>query len=226
MNIEKKKEFIVNILFYSLIAFGAYLILRFARNALMPFIIAALIGLIVRPLIKLLTKRLPKVNKKIIAVLIVTIFFLLLCVIMFFFGVKIADRLTELYVKLPKYYKESIEPAISAFLGFGKDFISHLNPNAGEFAISLSEQILNGMNDLISAVSVKFLSWATGFATGIPGSMVSIIICIVSTFFISADYELILANTKKLFSPKTLSFLTEVIITRIIRDVNVTGRLQ
>ena len=51
--IEKRKNFIINIIFYAMVLFLAFLFLEYAISWIMPFLLGFLVALMFRPLIRL-----------------------------------------------------------------------------------------------------------------------------------------------------------------------------
>ena len=74
---DKRRKFIINVVYWAIIAGITYLIFRYLLNLLLPFVIALLVAWLLRPLSRLYRQRAPKVASALIIVT-VLLFYLLL----------------------------------------------------------------------------------------------------------------------------------------------------
>ena len=74
MEIEKKRKFIINILYFAIILAIVWVILEWGLSLIMPFIIAFLISWALQRPIRFLSEKL-RVHKKILAIFLVLLFY-------------------------------------------------------------------------------------------------------------------------------------------------------
>ena len=66
MNVEKKREFIINVIYFLIIGAIIYITIKYALWWFLPFVIGFGIAFMLKPLINMMTKKF-KVNRKIVA---------------------------------------------------------------------------------------------------------------------------------------------------------------
>ena len=186
--LENRKRFIVNVMFWAAIVAIVYVVFKYLLPFLMPFLIAALIAIFTRPLARLLARKLHiKVN--ITALICTFICFVIVIAIAALIGVQIVDWCIDLFSSLPAMYMETVAPAISGFSDrltaqLGRfdpeivDLVNSITPgviqSVGNAATSLSNQAVNGLKDLV---------------TSLPNFLLSCVICVIASIFITIDYE-------------------------------------
>ncbi len=194
---EKRKKFITNVIFYAIIgsiAIGIYkYILPVTAPFIVAFILAALIQLPVRKWGGVSLKR-----KKAFAVLLCGSFYTAFFLSVTFAGLKLLEGAGNIIASAPVIYSERIVPAL-------EKLVNHLETAAAPLDACMSQKIESdfqtisqGMGKYISEFSVKAVEWISTEAVAFPGFVIKIVITIVATFFMAADFDRIIAFFKKL----------------------------
>lgn len=188
MTYEKKKKFIVNIIFFAIIAAITIFTVKYVIGWIMPFIIAFCVAAVINPFASKISKLL-HVNKKISALLCTFLFYAIgvgvICLICF--GIYCALR--NWLVDLPDIYANNIAPALSGFMMWLQNSLSSLSPELGQTFMESADQFFSNFGSKISDISVSAISYLSSYVTKIPFYIVGIFISVISTFFISLDYE-------------------------------------
>ena len=74
MNLEKKRSFIINILYFGLMVLILFVLLKYALPLLMPFVIGFVIAYLLKRPIRFVSTKL-KVNRKLVAIIMVLVFY-------------------------------------------------------------------------------------------------------------------------------------------------------
>ena len=194
---EKRKKFITNVIFCAMIGgivFGVYkYILPVTMPFIVAFLLAALIQLPVRKWGGLSLKR-----KKVFAVFlcggVYTLFFVTVTVA----GFKLLEGAGSIIASAPVIYSERIVPALEKMINHLETVASPLDECMSQRIETDFQTISQTMGKYISEFSVKALEWISSEAVAFPGFVVKVVITVVATFFMAADFDRVIAFLKKL----------------------------
>ena len=206
MTTDKKREFLIKVAYAAVIILLIYFVLKYAVNWIMPFIVAFIFSAILYPLIKLLSEKL-KLTKHIrpIAVVITALFYCTVGVLTWFIISRIVVAVTGFITSLPEYFATTIKPnleiAYEKVIGLLANLKIEVDTGSKTFFDSLYSSLSGVVSKLMPSLS---------FITSIPGMIVSVIIMIISTFFISMDFEKITGFCMAQLPKKTADFISEL----------------
>ncbi|MBR2152672.1 MAG: sporulation integral membrane protein YtvI [Clostridia bacterium] len=195
MSVEKKRKFIINTLFITIICVIAFFIIKYALTSLLPFVIGLLCAVILQKPVNWLTEKtkLPRAMWSIIMVV------LLLSGLMGgigLLGYRMYEELQQLIVKL-----SDTLPALSVTIASASKFVSRILdrlPDAFVSSIqgaasSIAESLLGYLSDIVTA----FAKIAIG---NLPTILIGFVISIIACCFITNDYNKITAFVLRQFS--------------------------
>ena len=188
---ELRKNFVINAAFYGIIAVLAIIGWRYLLPAMMPFIVGFVVASIVQfPLNRLKLKK--PGHRKLAAAGLCIVFYALLAFLAVFFSVKVIAEISDFAMTLPDLIYDSIYPMV---WDMGDKIQLILEP----IDMSLAQLVNEVGKTLVSTVAgyaTKFSAWAVrtvaSGAVSIPGALIQIIITVVSSFYIAADYRTVL----------------------------------
>ena len=185
--IQRRGAFIVNLVFFILVAALFYFSVKYVLGWLMPFIIGFVISLALRPVISWVVDRL-KLGRKLAAVVIVLIGYAVFGTVFTLLTIELVSLLGRLFSNLPDFFTNSIMPALS---NLGNSFDNLLDRMPEEWVemiklaqTSITSALMNGVTE-ISKVGLNSLA---EIAKGIPGFLIALVFTILSSFFISQNY--------------------------------------
>lgn len=209
MGTEKKREFIINIIYLLIIGAILYITIKYALGWFLPFVIGFGIAFILKPLINLITKKL-KIKRKVVAGLTVLVFYATVGALFTLLLFKIGLFLKDVFTKLPSLYLNTIEPIIYD-LSFKIEEISiNLDPALIDTIKQCITSIADSLGTIISRISSGVVSFITSTVSIVPSFFITVIFSIISSFFFAIDYEEITRFIVKQFSPKTREILLDV----------------
>jgi len=198
---EAKKNFVINSAFYSIIL--AVIVLGY--QYILPIMIPFIIGFCVASVVQVPLNRLPDKlvhHKKAISTLLCIAFYTILVTLLILVGAKLVTEVTNLITALPELFQSHLYPFVLYVAERVIGILRPLDPSLTEMIIDLGKNVVSSLASFatdLSAGAVKLV--ATG-AVSIPGVIVTIIITVVSSFYMAADYRLILDFMKKLMPEK------------------------
>lgn len=185
---EKRRSFIINFVYFVIILCLAYLFLEYVVTWIMPFIIGFLIAVALRPLIGVAAK-VTKINRKVVAFVIVLLCYGLLGFLVWRMGSYFVLETKTFFVNLPDIYETKMIPFFNRANRGLLDFAGGFSP---EFARQI-EQMLSGfmesMQTYLLGFSTTVLSGLAGVSAKLPLALISLIFTVLSSLYISMDYD-------------------------------------
>lgn len=188
---EKKKNFIINVIFYAIIGAIVVAVCKFILPVLIPFLIAFLIALLIQAPAKRIGKASQK-KRKAVAVLLCCAFYIVFFLIVIILGTKVVEVVGSMIVSAPAVYNEKIVPFIGVLADSLEETVSSVDAAASQQIEEYFAEISQNMGQYISDFSVKAVKWLSGGVTGIPGFFVKLVVTVVASFFMTVDFPKIM----------------------------------
>ncbi len=199
MTTEGKRKFIINFFYFIIVVAIVYFVFKYAINFLMPFLIAYIVAAILRPAVRFLSKK-TKMNYKIASLICVILFYCTVGALVFVICAEIFGFVSDQIMKLPAFYKTTLEPMLKKLLGGSLTLPEDFDPTISQVLSEFSSNILSYVGSLVSWLSSTIGSGVSGFAMSIPKLVLKIIFSIVSSFYFTADYDFIHGFIERQFS--------------------------
>lgn len=161
----------------------------------MPFVIGWIISLIANPLVRFLERKL-KVRRKHSSMIIIIGVLAVVILIGYFAGVKLVSEASNLISNIPEIYENSKED----FAEIGDNlqvFYNKLPSNLQTSISNMTENLTGYIGDAVQAIGEPTFEAAGNFAKNVPGTLIAIIMCIISAYFFTADRDNILEMIRK-----------------------------
>ena len=185
---QKRRQFIINFLYFGIIFMLAFVLLKYGLPMVSPFAAGFVIACILRKPVLFLAEKLP-LSQKAAAVLTVLLFYCTIGILFFLTGVKAFSAVRAFFFQLPELYTSHVEPVLDGiYRGFEESFL-HMDPALLASLEELVLQFSQSLGQLVSSLSGIAMGWVSGAASSLPGLFISLLLLIISTFFIAADYE-------------------------------------
>ena len=206
--LERRKRFLINILFWAAIVALVYVIFKYLLPFLMPFFIAALIAIFTRPLARIISRK-THIKLNIVALVCTLICFVIVAGLIAVIVIRITGWATELFSALPSIYTDTIEPALTNFSERIAEQMGRLNPDT----LAVLERVSDKLIDSIGDVAIRLSNWTVNgvknIVTGLPNFLLSCVICVIAAIFITLDYEKIKETGKLIMPERTTKVIME-----------------
>ena len=212
--VELRRKRIINFLYFSIIIGLAYLFFKYCFWAVFPFILAFMIASAVQTPTSLITNKL-KIKKSFVAVFFVIVIFLFAGGVISLVGVKLVDSAKSLFsfvaaklTDFPSLVEDVKKWTLSVVTGLPDRaeaavtesmtgwFDTLRDKSAGEVASTIMDSTSGGEGFSLSAFMTP-LSGLWNTVKGIPGFLVAIVISVLASCFMAADYDWIVGFIKK-----------------------------
>ncbi len=203
---ERRRKFIISVVYYAIIAALAYLTMRYVIRWVMPFLISFAIALAFKPLINFLHRKIG-MNKRLSGVLLVVVSYVVIGFLLWLGGYRIFVWLRNILTDMPEYYSTVIYPIFENTNNWVLDLVNRLAPQfAGEIGDMLGSAA-NSLRDYIVSLSADALTALAGMSRRIPLYLLSFIFTILGSLFVTMDYVPITNFIKRQMSEKTLNIV-------------------
>lgn len=209
MDLRKRKRFIINAAYCSLVVAIVVVIFRYAIFWVMPFVIGFSVAFLLKPVINKLSK-LTHINRKPIAALVLLLFYATVGLLVFLFGLQVFFSVQRFIYQIPDIYTQKMEPALVSSYKSLEMWAAHWDPKIMNAISEVAKDLLAQLGALVSSVSTKMLAMISGIAVWVPGMFVSLIFTIISSFFIAMDYYKITNFIVRQFNPQHQSLILDI----------------
>lgn len=190
MNTEKQRQFIIQVLYYSLIAVVLYIFFRYIMYMIMPFIIGFAIAFVLHPLIHRLSRH---GHERCWSTIVILVFYAILGLLFTWLMIQGFFYVRGWMETLPAFYAQHIEPYLHTSLTSVQSVWKHVDDNTAQMFASIIQSLQNSLSSFISNLSHHILTILTDIMTSIPSILLGFFFAILSSFFINADYHHITA---------------------------------
>ncbi len=206
---EKRRRFIINFVYFVIILCLAYLFLEYAVVWVMPFIIGLLIALALRPFVAMVSN-VTKLSRRISAFLVVLLCYGLVGFLLWQLGSYLVQEAKIFFADLPDIYATKIVPSFDmanqGLLSFTRGF----SPEFAEQISQLLTRFLGGMQTYLIGLSTNALSTLAGASAKLPLFLISLVFTILSSLFISMDYDGVLSFIKRQIPEKNKALIVDI----------------
>ena len=212
--IELRRKRIINFVYFAIVLGLSYLFFKYCFWALAPFIFAFFIATIVQKPTNLITKKLP-IKRGLVSIFFVLLLYVTIGCVVSLIGIKLVDSVKELFAFVSAKisdFPSLVEDVKSWALGivpilpdrFEASVTENLTEwfdvirekSAGEVASTIVDSTSGGEGFSFSSFAGPLSGvWKT--VKGIPTFFVAIVIAVLSSCFIAADYDWIVNFIKK-----------------------------
>lgn len=152
----------------------------------MPFVLAFLLSWMLNPLIKWIQRHVG-ISRKILSFLLILVIFAGVGGLLAAFVYNIVAEIISLANNWQGILA-SAKSAMDAMGAFFSDFLKLLPPEVGQWVGSLSTRFLEWLQAALPAMLSAAAAGATNVAMGVPSFAVALVVFIMGSYFISADY--------------------------------------
>lgn len=206
MKLESRRQFIINFLYFAIILGIVILLARYALGVLMPFLIALLISLLLKPAVAFLHDKL-KLPRSIAGIVLVVLFYALVGFLVIVISVQLFSSAKAFFLILPSLYTNSIVPWMSRAFFSLQEFAGHLDPDAAAAYNVVAANVTTSLGEAVVTVSKQVVSWVTSSTLKAPRFLLNVLIMVISTIFLTADFPKITAFIKRQLSERWRTLL-------------------
>ncbi len=209
MNTQNRVNFLINALYFSLLAVLSFLAVKYLLKWFLPFILAFLIATAAYRVTEKLSKH-GKINEKASAtVLVIFIYAILGCFLIILTSStilaadKFADRISGLYTN-------TLVPIFNTVTGWIDNILSHISPDIRHISDMTLEEFYNNFENVISMLSERIIRFAGNLVKNVPSIVAGFLITIVSSIMLSLNYRATMKFLRENLPEKVTAVVTRV----------------
>lgn len=206
---DNKKRFIVNAIYFFLIALIVYVFLNYAINLISPFIFAFLIAYMLQKPTKSLAVML-KIPPKMVSIVLVLLFYSTIGLLFSLIGVKLIAVVTALISGLPMIYEMQLEPFLLNTFDVVEQAVYRLDPALVNVLNEGFNQFVNSLGEDVKNISLSLVGSLSSIASSLPEFLIKIVLMIISTFFIAMDYEKLAQFISRQFTNRNIEVIKKI----------------
>lgn len=203
---EAKKNFVINALFYLFVAAAVLLGYKYILPAMSPFIIGFLVASLLRVPMKRMKLSKPAYEKWVSA-LFCLIFYTLIVWLLVLLGVKLVGQVRAFIEALPDLFNDHVMPIFWEVAGRLTIMLKPIDPELLDWLLDLGKNAVARLGEFATSLSAGAAKVVVNGAVSIPGVLVEVIVTVVSSFYIAADYPRVLEFLKNLIPQKHRGFV-------------------
>ena len=190
MNIEKKRDFLINLAYWLIVIGAVYLALEY----LLPISVPCILGLLLAWVVVWLSKKL-RCTHRFFRLGLTLLIYGILGLLVALAAVKGVSTISGIIQWLPEVYDNKLLPFAIAIYNWSLEYLRMLDPTLINALKMVLESILSALQNLLSVMSGAAVDMVSSLATGIPNLVFSLLAMIFSTIFLVVDYDRIAAFT-------------------------------
>ena len=185
---QKKKDFIIQFLYYGIIILLSFIVLKYILPMVTPFALAFVLSYLLKKPIGALSEKL-QISWRLASILTVLIFFGTIGILTVFLCIEALSLLYQAILNLPHLYGYHIEPFLTAMFENLEHLIERMDPSLAFSLEDILSQSVQSLGQMISGLSSSVVGAAPAAAIVLPAVFVKSVLFIISTFFITIDYH-------------------------------------
>ncbi len=205
--IEKKKNFIVNVIYAIFIIALFYLFFKYAFGTLFPFLVAIAVAMMLQKPVNLITKKTP-IKRGLASVFCVLLSFFAMISLLILLGIWAGSELKG-FIDYMIIQLEDVPAFIQKIQDYLANGLSFLPDKAENAITSFIGDKLSQLFDNSSKPSFDFSALSTPLlsildtAKAIPTTLVSILVATIACCFMTSDYKTLRGIVLGIFAPDT-----------------------
>ncbi|MBR5273095.1 MAG: sporulation integral membrane protein YtvI [Clostridia bacterium] len=215
---EKRKRFLINIMYFTLILIIGFISLKYLFPIVSPFVFAFIISSLLQKPITFVSAK-TKLSRKVSAIILILVILLLISTFLFLIGNTVANNIESFISFVAKKIEnlpEIIENVKQGILNLTSGLPAIIQTKIKEYTNNFFNLFLSPEGGITNSPLNSVFDWAKK----IPSIFLAVIIGIISTAFFSIDYQKITNFIIRQLSPKhqnTLLAIKKIFFSTILK---------
>ncbi len=209
METERKRAFIINFFYMAILVSVAAAAVKWLLPMLTPFVLAFVFAYVLRGPTRFVSQKL-QMKERTVALALVLLFYCTVGLLIGLLAIRAASEIRQLVEILPSLYNDWLAPILTECFTGAEQLIFQMDENLFALIQGFDDQFIQGLGNAVSSLSGKAVGAVSGFAASIPGLFIQLVLMIISTFFIAADYPVLKGFCVRQLSKHTLDLLRQI----------------
>lgn len=206
---EKRKAFLVNFAYFAVIIALAVLLVGGVIPMATPFVIGFLVAYLLQRPVRFLKRKLP-LPHKLIALLAVLVFYATFGVLISILGVRLVSVGIGLVSNMPHIYEVHILPALTSILLALEELFLEMDASVVTIMNDIGTEFIKLVGQMVSSISAKAVALVYGISAALPGMFVELVLMIISSIFITMDWDTLTGFCLRQMNDKTKEVFLQI----------------
>lgn len=207
--IEKRRRFIINVLYWGIIAALVLAVLRVSEPILGPLIISFIIAWLLAKPIAWISGKI-HLKKPVVALVIVLLFYIVIGTAVTRLVMLGYARARNFVASFPQVYETNILPVLENLLNWFEETSSKIDPSLTGTLQIKSDDMLTSLTGLVSGISSGTISAVAGTVVSIPKILMKMLLTLILTVFMTMDIHNITAFWSRQIPEKSKKIFAEI----------------
>lgn len=194
MEIEKRKKFLIDFSYITIVGILIFLAAKFLIVYLLPFVIATVIAFLMQKPSEVVSDRL-HIKKQIIAAVFSVAVYFVIAIALGFLIYRLTVALGFFLSTLPELFDKAVILFDSLNSKISNIFSDKYNPHLKGFWNSVLERSADFLSEFVSSL-------LTGIAKGTPSFLFSSVVALVASCYIAKDFDRLIRFVKEVIGPR------------------------
>lgn len=209
MNINQKKAFIINIIYYGIIIAAFFVAFKFLLPILTPFILAFAVAWIIQKPCKAIHNRFG-INKKISGMIILIVIYVSIGSLLVLASLGLASYIADFINGLPSFVDNDLKPFLDQLNMAANGTFANMPEEIRKGIEMIADSLYSSLTGLISEFSKAAINYVTNLVTVVPSFFISTVLFIISSFFFVVDYDKITSFAQNKMNDRMKSFMDDL----------------
>ena len=189
---ERRRRFLIDAAYFAVIVGAVFLVFRYLLGLIWPFFVAFLFSWLLLPVIRYLTVR-RHMKYSLSAALCLIVFFALLGGIAVLVTSRCASLIADWAVLLPSLYEDALRPGLENLARTLETLANRVSPELYELVNTALPDVVTSIGAAVTNASMDAVSALSGWVTKLPSRLLSTLVCVIATVFMTADFPRVTA---------------------------------
>ena len=209
MKSSNRFRFLINVAYLAAIALLVVFAFKYLVRWLLPLVLGFGIAFILRPAVNVVYRH-SSATRRFCAIVVLMAAYAGLGALLWLGVVRLVVALQELLPRLPALYTETIQPGLDTFNSQITTLLDRFFPQLGAQYVSFTELFSRQAMDYVSGLSSSMVEVVSSFVGSLPGVMLTFLFTVLSSFFISMDYQTVVSFLARLVPRRHRKLLFEL----------------
>lgn len=186
--VEKQRQFIIQFLYWGIIAICILFVLKYAGPILVPFLIAFCIAFALHKPIDYVHQK-THLKRPIISIVFVLLTYCVIGALLGILGAKVFSSIKDLLLDLPIFFRDTIIPFLQEIFDWIERLSRTFDPSILSLVNESASSIIDMVGNLTASISKMALSIVSDIAAGVPSVFMKTIITLIVTVFMTIDFH-------------------------------------
>lgn len=209
MTRQNKLDFFVNTAYFALVAFLVLFAMRYLVRWLLPLVLGLAIAFVLRPVVNAVYRH-SSATRRFCAIAVLLAAYAALGALLWLGIIRLVAALEGMFRALPEVYAGGVAPALDRLNLEVSTLLERLFPQLGAQYSSFTRLLSEQAASAVSTLSTKLIGSVSAFIGDLPTLMLTFLFTVLSSFFISMDYNTVMSFLARLVPRRHRRLLFEL----------------